>query len=99
MLDEDTADIAMALTLAAVLVWLWRGAAAFPLKAAALLVVAILATPYSLDYDMMVLAPATAFLVVHGCERGFAPYEKTALVFLWFVPLVARSIAQAKPAR
>jgi alpha-1,2-mannosyltransferase len=83
------------LLLAAILVWLWRSPASYPLKAAALLIAAILATPYSLDYDMMVLAPAIAFVAVDGFQRGFGPYEKTALVVLWFVPLVARSIAQA----
>ena len=48
----------------------------FALKAAALCLAAILATPYSLDYDLMVLAPAIAFLAVDGLRRGFAPYEK-----------------------
>ena len=56
---------------------------------------AILATPYSLDYDMTALAPAIAFLAVHGLRRGFAPFEKSALAALWIAPLVARSIAQA----
>ena len=57
---------------AAGVVWLWRGAAPFALKAAALCIAAILATPYSLDYDMMVLAPAIAFLAVDGLVRGFS---------------------------
>jgi alpha-1,2-mannosyltransferase len=77
-----------------VLVWLWRGTAAFALKAAALCLAALLATPYSLDYDMMVLAPAIAFFIAHGLQRGFGPWEKTALAALWLVPLVARSVAQ-----
>jgi hypothetical protein len=79
---------------AVAIVWLWRGRAAYPLKAAALSMGAILATPYSLDYDMMVLAPAIAFLAVHGRTAGFAPYEKTMLAALWIVPFVARSVAQ-----
>ena len=81
------------LTLAILLVSIWRGPAAYPLKAAALLIAAILATPYSLDYDMMVLAPAIAFIAVHGRESGFRPCEKTALACLWFVPLIARAVA------
>lgn len=81
-------------SLAAVLIWLWRSAAAFPLKAAALTVAAILATPYSLDYDLVVLAPAIAFLAADGLRRGFAPWEKTALALLWLTPLIARSIAE-----
>ena len=86
---------ALTLGLAAALVWLWRSQADVAPKAAALCLAALLATPYSMDYDMMALAPAIAFLVMHGLKRGFAPYEVTALAALWIVPLVARSIAQA----
>ena len=78
----------------AALIWLWRSPASFALKAAALCLAAILATPYSLDYDLMVLAPAIAFLAVDGLARGFGPWEKTALAFLWAVPLIARGFAQ-----
>jgi len=60
-----------------------------------LCIATLLATPYCLDYDMMLLAPAIAFLAVDGIERGFSPYHKTALAALWLVPLVARSVAQA----
>jgi alpha-1,2-mannosyltransferase len=75
--------------------WLWRGKASFPVKAATLCLAAILATPYTLDYDMMVLAPAIAFLAADGFSRGFGPWQKTALAALWLVPLLARSFAQA----
>jgi hypothetical protein len=85
---------ALTLGLAAALVWLWRSQADFALKAAALCLATLLATPYSMDYDMMALAPAIAFLGVHGLRRGFSPYEISALAALWVVPLVARSIAQ-----
>jgi hypothetical protein len=86
---------AVTLGIAGALVWLWRSPASFALKAAALCLAAILATPYSLDYDLMVLAPAIAFLVMDGLERGFAPSEKTALALLWIAPLLARGLAQA----
>ncbi len=81
--------------LAAALVWLWRSSAPYPLKAAALCLAAILATPYSFDYDMMVLAPAIAFPAGDGFARGFGPWEKTLLAALWLTPRVARSVAQA----
>jgi alpha-1,2-mannosyltransferase len=86
---------ALTLALAAALVWLWRSQADVALKAAALCLASLLATPYSMDYDMMALAPAIAFLAMHGLRRGFAPYEISALAALWLVPLLARSIAQA----
>jgi hypothetical protein len=86
---------AVTLGVAAALVWLWRSPASFPLKAAALCLATVLATPYSLDYDLMLLAPAIASLVLDGLARGFGPYEKTALAVLWIAPLIARGVAQA----
>ena len=82
------------LALAISLVWLWRSRAAMPLKAAALTIAAILATPYSLDYDFVVLAPAIAFFAADGFGRGFSAWEKTALALLWLMPLVARTVAE-----
>lgn len=85
---------AVTVALAVALAWLWRSRAAYPLKAAALCIAAIAATPYSLDYDLVVLAPAIAFLAAHGFARGFAPWEKTALAALWLMPLIARTVAE-----
>jgi alpha-1,2-mannosyltransferase len=84
---------ALVIALGAALIWLWRSAASYPLKAAALCLGAILATPYSFDYDMVALAPAMAFLVADGFARGFGAWEKTVLAALWLSPLLARSIA------
>jgi alpha-1,2-mannosyltransferase len=89
----NAAQMATTFGVAAALVVLWRSAAAFELKAAALLIGCVLATPYALDYDLVVLAPAIAFLAAHGLRQGFAPWEITLLVALWVLPLVARPIA------
>ena len=86
---------AVTILVAAALAWLWRSPAAYPLKAAALLIGTLLATPYSLDYDLMLLAPAIAYFALDGIARGFAPWEKTILAALWIVPLVARSVPEA----
>jgi hypothetical protein len=85
---------AVAIALAAALTWLWRSAAAYPLKAGALVIATILVTPYSLDYDFAVLAPAIAFLATDGLTRGFGAYHKSALAMLWFMPLIARTVAE-----
>jgi hypothetical protein len=73
---------AITLATAAALALLWRGAAAYPLKAAGLLIGSMLGTPYSLDYDLMLLAPALACLAADGFTRGFGPHEKTILAAL-----------------
>jgi len=86
---------ALTVALGAAIVRLWRSAASPALKSASLCLAAILATPYSLDYDMMVLAPAIAFFAADGLKSGFRSWEKTALAALWLAPLVARSVAQA----
>ncbi|MFA6266320.1 MAG: glycosyltransferase family 87 protein [Pseudolabrys sp.] len=77
------------------IVALWRSRAPFALKAAALLIGSLLATPYSLDYDMMLIAPAIAFLAADAFQRGAPPWQKTLLAALWLTPLIARSVAQA----
>jgi hypothetical protein len=88
------AQLIAILALAACLIRLWRNGAEFAHKAAALCIAALLATPYSLDYDMMVLAPAIALLLGHGAARGFLAWEKTAIAGLWLVPLIARGAAE-----
>jgi len=82
-------------TLAASLVWLWHGDAAFELKAAALSLGSLLATPYVLDYDLVVLAVAIAFFARHGLRHGFHCYEISLLAAAWIVPLLSRAVADA----
>jgi hypothetical protein len=91
----NAAQILTTLGVAVALVALWRSAAALELKAAGLLIGSVLSTPYALDYDLVVLAPAIAFLAVHGLREGFAPYELAVLVALFTLPLAARPIAEA----
>ena len=86
-------QIALGLSLAATIAWLWRSDAAFELKASALATASLLATPYVLDYDLVVLAVAIAFFARHGLKQGFRDYEISLLAAAWIVPLLSRSIA------
>jgi hypothetical protein len=88
-------QLALGLCLAASLAWLWRSDAAFELKAAALATGSLLATPYVLDYDLVVLAVAIAYLARHGLARGFRDFEISLLAAAWMVPLLSRAIAGA----
>ncbi|MHB8529576.1 MAG: glycosyltransferase family 87 protein [Caulobacteraceae bacterium] len=76
------------------LVLLWRSAADFRLKAAALITGALLATPYCLDYDLVLLAPAAAFFLSWSLQRGPRPYEVSWLAFIFVAPIVTREIAK-----
>ena len=80
-------------TLAASIAWLWHSDAAFELKAASLAAGSLLATPYVLDYDLVVLALAIAFLARHGLRHGFRDFEISLLAAAWIVPLLSRGIA------
>lgn len=84
---------AVSVALAVALAVMWRSAADMRLKSAALCVAAVIGTPYSLDYDMMVLAAALAFVVAYWVERGAPAWAITLAAFVWVVPLVARGVA------
>jgi hypothetical protein len=85
-------QIALALMLAASIARLWRSDAAFELKAAALATGSLLATPYVLDYDLVVIAVAIAFFARHGLNEGFCDFEISAMAAAWIVPLVSRGV-------
>jgi alpha-1,2-mannosyltransferase len=87
-------QIALAVMLAATLARLWRSDAAFELKAAALAVGSLLATPYVLDYDLVVLGIAIAYFARLGLKQGFRACEISLLAAAWIVPLLSRGLAQ-----
>jgi hypothetical protein len=89
------AQAGLLLALAISLVSLWRGRAAYELKAAALATACLLATPYVLDYDLVVLAVAIAFFARHGFAHGFLDNEITLLAVAWAMPLLARGVMGA----
>ena len=75
--------------------WVWRSRADPRLKAALLMVASLLTTPYCLDYDLMLLAPALAFALSFCFDEGFDTWEKTGFAAAWIVPACARVVAGA----
>jgi hypothetical protein len=75
--------------------WAWRRPLSFGARGAILCLATLIATPYALDYDLMLLAPALALLAAEGKARGFRPYELSLLTLLWLLPFAARNLAAA----
>jgi hypothetical protein len=84
---------AVAVPACAVTAWLWRGAARYELKAAALCCCTLLVQPYLLYYDLAWLAVPIAFLGVDFYRHGARTVEWGLLVVAWTMPL--QSIAAA----
>jgi hypothetical protein len=54
----------------------------------------VLATPFMLDYDLVILALPLGWLCVEGAQKGFRDREKLLLLIVFFLPLVSRKLAQ-----
>ena len=74
---------------------LWRSGADPRLRGAALCTGTLLATPFALDYDLMLMAPAILLLTSYQVEKGGIPFGATLLFGLWAMPLFVRGIAAA----
>ena len=80
-----------ALGAAAAVVWVWRRPTGDPdMKNAALLAATPLSTAFIFDYDLMLLAPAIAWLARKGVTGSPLPYERTILVATFLAPFVSR---------
>jgi alpha-1,2-mannosyltransferase len=75
--------------------WLWRRAKAAELRNAGLMIDAVLVTPYSIDYDTVVVMVAMAFFIAFALREGFWPWERTLLAAAWMLPGIGRQVAEA----
>ncbi len=82
----------VALAVAAFLIRAWRLRADPDLQNAALLAAIPLATPFCLDYDLMVIAPAILWLAKKGLEGRALPFERTALAAAAMAPLFSPAL-------
>jgi alpha-1,2-mannosyltransferase len=76
-------------------IWhVWRRKLNDALKSAFLAVAALLATPFVLDYDLLLLAPALAFFATYAHQTGWQKYEKITIAFIFGAPLFSRLLAE-----
>ena len=69
----------------------WRAPAEGPAMVAA----ALLASPFLLDYDLVLLAIPLAWLFDQALQTGFRPYEKSIMASAFVLPIVSRGLANA----
>ena len=63
-----------------------------PALSALLLTGALLATPFALDYDLVLLAFPLLWLTGEGLRGGFASYEKLAIALAFITPAFSRAL-------
>jgi alpha-1,2-mannosyltransferase len=88
------AQAVVAAAAAGIVAWIWGRRGDPEMKYAALLLAIPLATPFFLDYDLMIVAPAIAWLALKSIQHGPLPWERTALVASFILPLISRGTAQ-----
>ena len=74
----------------------WLALRARPdLRNAGIALAALIATPYLLDYDLVVMLVALFFLYRDASRHGWLPFEKSIMALAWFTPFFARSLGAA----
>ena len=82
----------VALGVCGALIALQRKAYRAPAEGPAMVAAALLASPFMLDYDLVILAIPLAWLTREGLRTGFRSWEKFVLGAGFVVPLVSRPI-------
>ena len=75
----------------AIVVWCWRHSPDTAIRGASLAAALPLASPFFLDYDLVVVALAMAWLVRIQARCGARPWERTVLAANAIAPLVSRT--------
>ena len=86
-------QIIATLGVCAALVHLQRRSYRTPAEGPAMIAAALLASPFLLDYDLVLLAIPIAYLAREGARTGFLPFEKIILAAAFVLPIASRSVA------
>lgn len=86
----EAIQVVVALAGAAAVAVVWARRRSLPVRALVLIAAGLIAPPVILFYDLLPAAIAIAWLIVDARRTGFLPYEKFALIAIWFVPIVSR---------
>jgi hypothetical protein len=75
------------------LVWAIRRRPGSAAEAPLIVLAALLASPFLLDYDLGILAFPLAWLTAQGLSGGFRPWEKIVLLAAYVLPITTRALA------
>ena len=75
------------------LIWLQRRAPNSCAEGPAMIVAALIASPFLLDYDLVILAVPLAWMLREGARTRFLDWEKTVLAAAFVLPAVSRMLA------
>jgi hypothetical protein len=78
-----TVQLAVTAIVAVTVCALWARPITYSLKAAALCVGSLIASPHAISYDLCILSIAVACLVKDGMSRGFLPGERVIMLICW----------------
>ncbi len=90
-----TGQLLVMLVAAAGIAFVWARPVPFHLKAAALCLSVLLATPYGFDYDMPVIGLGLLWLACDGERMTLTRFEWSVVILMWFLPLLGWGIAAA----
>jgi len=80
--------IALTIAVFTIVVWLPRNHVPMAIKSALLLCASLIVTPFSLNYDLFVLAPAIAFVASFGMRAEFLSFEKSVIGLIYLSPII-----------
>lgn len=83
-----------ALSAAGFVTWAWHRSTDHDMQNAALIAAVPLATPFLLDYDLMILVLPIAWMARAALRNGALPWERATLTAVCVIPLIARAVAQ-----
>jgi hypothetical protein len=63
-------------------------------RTALLATATFLVSPYTLNYDLLLLMPAVVGLFRQGADEGFYPGERLVHLLLWLIPLAGMILAR-----
>ncbi len=85
---------AVALGVVLFIIWMWGNGRTPPaVRAAALALAALLATPHGFEYDLPLLALALAWTGMEAHQKGWRSGEAVLWWLLWCVPFLGRGLA------